>query len=126
MARSLLASIFGMRCPSCREGKLFSNSNPYRLKGIAEMHNRCPNCGQVYEPEPGFFYGSMYVSYGITVAIYVAIVVLMTIFGNPGIWEIVISLSVVLIIVAPMVFRLSRSVWAHMFIKRKKESKKND
>ncbi len=123
MPRSLLASVFALRCPSCREGKLFKTDNPYQLNKLASMYKNCPNCGQRYEPEPGFFYGAMYVSYAVTVALFVAVLVLMNIFYSPGIWEIVIVLSGVLLVLAPPVFRLSRSIWAHMFIKR---AKKND
>jgi hypothetical protein len=85
------------------------------------MHESCPNCGQKYQPEPGFYYGAMYVSYALTVAIFVAVVVIGNLFFDPGIWEIVISLSIVLLLVMPLVFRLSRSIWAHMFIKRKQD-----
>lgn len=120
MQRSLLGSIFAFRCPSCREGKLFKTDNPYQLSKLASMHKNCPNCGQRYEPEPGFFYGAMYVSYGLTVALFVAVVVVLNIFFDPGIWDIVITLTVLLLALSPPVFRLARSIWAHMFIKRAK------
>lgn len=86
------------------------------------MHDKCPNCGQNYLPEPGFFYGAMYVSYALTVAQFVAVVVLLNIFFDPGIWDIVITLTVVMFILSPPVFRLARSIWAHMFIKSKKKN----
>jgi len=119
MSRSLLASIFSLRCPSCREGKLFRNNQPYNPNKLFEMHAKCPHCAQNLQPEPGFYYGSMYVSYGLTVAIFVAVVVIGYTFFNPDMWDIVISLTIVLFLVAPLVFRLSRSIWAHMFIKKK-------
>lgn len=121
MPRTLLASIFTHRCPSCREGKLFKNNSPYNPNKLFDMHESCPNCGQKYQPEPGFYYGAMYVSYALTVAIFVAVVVIGNLFFDPGIWDIVISLSIVLLLVMPLVFRISRSIWAHMFIKRKKD-----
>jgi hypothetical protein len=86
------------------------------------MHAKCPHCAQNLQPEPGFYYGSMYVSYGLTVAIFVAVVVIGYTFFNPDMWDIVISLTIVLFLVAPLVFRLSRSIWAHMFIKKKNTS----
>lgn len=122
MPRSFLGSIFSFRCPSCREGKLFTNSNPYDLPKLTSMHDRCPNCGQNFQPEPGFFYGAMYVSYALTVAQFVAVVVLLNIFFDPGIWDIVITLTIVMFILSPPVFRLARSIWAHMFIKPKKKN----
>ena len=73
---SKLYSIFKMKCPSCHEGDFFTTKNAYNLKKVAEMHARCPVCNQSYEPEPNFYYGSMYVSYAYTVALFVAIMVL--------------------------------------------------
>jgi uncharacterized protein (DUF983 family) len=88
------------------------------------MYEKCPSCGQSYSPEPGFFYGSMYVSYGVTVAIFITTVVVMNFFYDPGLWDMIIAVSVVLFLVTPVVFRLSRSIWAHMFIKYRPD--KND
>ena len=44
------------RCPRCREGAIFE-------RGYL-MHKSCPTCGLLYEPEPGYFVGALYVSYG--------------------------------------------------------------
>jgi uncharacterized protein (DUF983 family) len=44
------------RCPRCRQGAIYE-------RGFT-MHERCPVCGLIYEPEPGYFVGSMYISYG--------------------------------------------------------------
>jgi hypothetical protein len=32
------------------------------------MHEKCSHCGLIYQIEPSFFYGAMYVSYGLNVA----------------------------------------------------------
>ena len=47
-----------LRCPLCGKGKLF--------RGWFKMHETCSSCGIRYEPEPGFFLGSIYVNYGLT------------------------------------------------------------
>src|SRR5438045_9210701 len=49
------------RCPRCRRGRV--------CDGIAMMNERCPACGLQFECEPGYFMGSMYVSYGMSVAL---------------------------------------------------------
>lgn len=49
------------RCPACRQGPIFVRS--------LQTHPRCPVCGLVYEPEPGYFMGAMYLSYGMAVII---------------------------------------------------------
>ncbi len=63
-------SLMHLRCPRCRRGDMFVHPNPYRkfsMKYMLEMHHKCPVCGQVYELETGFWYGTGYVSYAITV-----------------------------------------------------------
>src|SRR5689334_22701285 len=49
--RALLAR----RCPRCGEGKVYC--------GLVSMNATCPVCGLRFEREPGYFVGSMYVSY---------------------------------------------------------------
>ena len=67
---SKLYSIFKNKCPKCHEGDLFK-SHPYKLKKFGQKHINCPSCGIKFEREPGFFYGSMYISYVLGVAIFV-------------------------------------------------------
>ncbi len=47
-----------LRCPRCGQGLLF--------RGWFRMRSQCDWCGLVYEREPGFFLGSVYVNYGLT------------------------------------------------------------
>ena len=64
-----LYSIFNNKCPRCQEGNFFENNNPYNLKKVMKMNEHCPICDLKYQIEPSFFYGAMYVSYGLTVGI---------------------------------------------------------
>ena len=43
------------RCPVCGQGAIY--------RTLFEMHAACPSCGVKFEREPGYFVGSMYVSY---------------------------------------------------------------
>src|SRR5690606_10850761 len=70
--RGYLASIVGCYCPRCREGKMFQHSTAIRLEKNLKMNKLCPVCSQPTEIEPGFYYGTAYVSYALTVAISVA------------------------------------------------------
>ena len=119
---SKLYSIFKMKCPSCHEGDFFTTKNAYNLKNVAEMHARCPVCNQSYEPEPNFYYGSMYVSYAYTVALFVAIMVLVKGILGYNIWVALGVLAVILFAAWPYLFRLSRITWLNMFVKYKKLS----
>lgn len=118
---SKLYSIFNFKCPQCHEGDLFVTKNPYILREMGNMHKTCNKCGCNYNPEPSFYYGSMYVSYGYSVALFVAVFILGKYVFDLGIVGIVIALAVVLILIAPYLFRLSRATWINLFVKYKPE-----
>lgn len=118
---SKLYSIFKMKCPSCHEGDFFTTKNAYNLKNIAEMHARCPVCNQSYEPEPNFYYGSMYVSYVYTVALFVAVMVIVSALLGFSIWIALGVLALILVVAWPYLFRLSRITWLNVFVKYKKK-----
>lgn len=48
-------------CPRCGDGRLF--------RGWFRMHDGCPACGLSFAREPGFYLGSIYVTYGVTVVV---------------------------------------------------------
>ena len=55
-------SIFALKCPRCQEGEAFETSS-WSFSKPFEMHQRCPECDLNYFPEPGYYYGSMFISY---------------------------------------------------------------
>src|ERR1700710_1231979 len=73
-APGYLVSVLTNRCPRCRKGDIFKSHNPYALKHseYIKMHAKCPVCSQPTELEVGFYYGTSYVSYALTVAYSVA------------------------------------------------------
>ena len=73
--RSYLPSVLGCRCPRCREGKLFTNPAQASIKKNLDMPKECSVCGQPTEIEVGFYYGTGYVSYALTVALSVSTLV---------------------------------------------------
>lgn len=109
-------SIIKAKCPACHEGEMFNDPNPYHLKTLADMPSHCSVCDQVYEPEPNFYYGAMYVSYAYTVAISVAIYIIVAVFLGLGMWETIIALGVILVGFSPVLFRISRSTWLNIFV----------
>ncbi|MBS1928663.1 MAG: DUF983 domain-containing protein [Chitinophagaceae bacterium] len=120
-----LWSMVTMKCPRCRIGNMYRQNNPYRklsLKSIFDMPEHCPVCRQKYDIEPGFWYGTGYVSYGLAVAISIASFIL---------WVLLIGIStednrifywllfnaILLISLQPWLMRLSRAVYIRFFIK---------
>lgn len=55
-------SIFELKCPRCHEGDAFETGS-WSFKKSFDMHQRCPQCNLNYFPEPGYYYGSMFISY---------------------------------------------------------------
>jgi uncharacterized protein (DUF983 family) len=118
-----LYSVLNFKCPRCHEGDVFKTRNPYKLGQLFKMHEICGHCGLRYVIEPSFFYGAMYVSYGYSVAFFVATFIIMNWIYEPGIWDIVLALAIILLLTTPLIFRLSRITWLNMFVKYNPEKK---
>lgn len=117
-------SIFSMRCPRCRKGKMYKDSNAYRklsLTHIFDMYDNCNVCHQKYDMEPGFWYGTGYVSYALAVAIsvstFVAWWVLIGIsIEDNRIFYWLITNTIALIVLQPWMMRLSRVIYIRFFV----------
>ncbi len=119
-----LYSIFRMRCPRCQEGAFFT-SHPYDLKNAGNMHEQCSKCELKYSREPGFYYGAMYVAYALGVALFVTFWVSFNLFfEDVNIWVQVWTITFVSIVAAPYNYALSKIIWANLFIKFEKKSKR--
>jgi uncharacterized protein (DUF983 family) len=110
-------SVLTFKCPKCHEGDLFYNKHIYQYKGFFDMPDQCPKCGQDFQMEPGFYFGAMYVSYALTIAINVAIFVALLVFKVYSLTNFFIVAGIVLLITLPYIFKISRSVWIAMMIK---------
>ncbi|MEX0968693.1 MAG: DUF983 domain-containing protein [Bacteroidia bacterium] len=111
-----LYSILFCKCPRCHQGKMFKNPNPYALNDLFKMPENCPECGQKYDLEPGFYWGAMYVSYGLNVGIVLPLAGVVYYVWDFSFWAILVSLVVLQIIVTPYIFRISRAIWLNFFV----------
>jgi len=113
---SLLPSIIKAKCPRCREGNMFTTGNLYSRQ-FSDMYPNCPCCGQTFEPEPGFYYGAMYVSFGLSTGIFLAVILALN-FLVEEITLPMVLISVIIIVLGllPIMFRLSRAIWINIFI----------
>ncbi len=114
-------SIVNMKCPRCHEGDLFLEANPYKLSKIGKMYPRCPKCNANYTPEPGFYFGAAYVSYFLGVSLCITAYVIMYVLGVKSMNVQIGVIISVIILSAPLLFRLSRSIWANFFIHYRKK-----
>jgi uncharacterized protein (DUF983 family) len=114
---SKIYSISKFRCPRCHEGDVFVEANPYKMGSLFTMHENCPHCEFRYVMEPSFFFGAMYVSYGYSVALFVATYVIMNLIYEPSLLQVIIALAAVVLVLSPLVLRLSRLTWLNLFVK---------
>ena len=117
---SKIYSIWHNKCPRCQEGDFFVKPAGFRFKDNLKTHENCSNCGLKYMIEPSFFYGAMYVSYAITVAMAVAVFVICQLFDLSLVASLI-GILVVLILANPFVMRVSRLLYINMFIRFKPE-----
>ncbi|MFT0714456.1 DUF983 domain-containing protein [Flagellimonas lutimaris] len=110
-------SILTGNCPRCQEESMYEKSNPYALSKIFSMNERCSHCGLKYKIEPSFFYGAMYVSYGVGIAFAVAAFVISFLFIGTTLLTTFISIVGTLIVFMPIIVRLSRNIWINFFVK---------
>ncbi|WP_310397119.1 DUF983 domain-containing protein [Hymenobacter sp.] len=104
-----------LRCPRCHEGKLFSHS-ALNLRQFDEMPVACPVCGQAFEPEVGFYWGAMYISYGFSTVIVALVGVLLYFLGHdPEVWVYVSAVAAAVLVFTPLMFRYARAVMLYAF-----------
>ena len=102
-------------CPRCREGKMFKYPLS-KVSKFADMNENCPVCGLKFEVEPGFWYGAMFVSYANTILLLVVMGVgIFYLFKDPSTLFYIALVTVVSILFVPFNFRISRSVFLHLF-----------
>ena len=121
-APSLLLSVLNCKCPRCRRGDMFREKNAYKLKSTMKMREECAICDQPFDIEVGFYYGSSFVSYTITVALSVATLIAWWVLIGISlddnrffIW--MIANAVILIGLQPVIMRVSRSIWLAFFVR---------
>ena len=114
-------SIFKNKCPRCQDGDFFKYKFTYNPSKVTEIHDNCPSCNLKYMIEPSFFFGAMYVSYGITVAMFVTVFIIAKVFIGLEILEAFSAIIITAVILMPLNMRLSRILWINMFISYEKK-----
>lgn len=113
---SKLYSILTGTCPRCHNGKMYCNDNPYIVTETMKMHEHCSSCGLKYKIEPNFFFGAMYVSYGLGVAGCVFFFVVSFVFLQLSMETSFIVIAVGLIALMPVISRLARNIYINLFV----------
>ena len=121
---SKLYSILTGTCPRCQKESMYVDQNLLHVTNCIKMNENCSHCGLKYQIEPSFFYGAMYVSYGLNVAVGIAaFIITFIIFKMELKWSFV-SIIASMILLFPLVMRYSRSIYINMFVSYEPELKK--
>ena len=121
---SKLNSILTGSCPKCQNESMYVDKNPLHLGKVLKMKENCSHCGLKYQIEPSFFYGAMYVSYGLTVGIGVAAFIISKVIIGLELTQSFIAIIVSLVALMPITARLSRNIYINMFVSYNKEAAK--
>lgn len=116
-----LYSIFKAKCPRCHDGAFFKYGFTFNPNKVTKLHDNCPKCNLKYMMEPSFFYGAMYVNYGIIVALFVAVFIICKLILDFTIIQSFAAIIIASLLLAPVNLRLSRIIWINMFVKFRKE-----
>lgn len=118
-----IKAMWNNKCPKCRHGSIFTV--PLNISEPLDMPKECKYCGQVTEPEPGFYYGAMFMSYIISSWFFLLPNLLLVFYFK---WSLEASMgfTIVLGIFTYLKFlRGSRSLWFHMMVKHDPEVEKS-
>ncbi len=122
-----LPALLAMKCPNCRKGQMFIQKGIFPLKHLLDMPERCPVCGQKMELEVGFYYGTGYVSYGLTVGLLFLFAVIFALtygfsYKDNSVFIFIGIAVVLLFLLQPWLMRISRVLYLWAFVKYGKGS----
>jgi hypothetical protein len=108
---------------------MFTEPIPWKLKQTLKMPENCPECGQPFELEVGFWYGTGYVSYGLS--FFLSVFSFLAWWALVGIstedsrffWWMGVN-AVLLLGMQPWIMRLSRAVYLYIFVSYDPDYKK--
>lgn len=114
-----LKNILLQKCPRCHKGDLFIHKW-YQLKNNTKLKEKCEVCGQRTYLEPGFYHGTGYVSYALTVGFSIITFIIwvvttgITIRDSRIFYWLGLNITA-LILLQPWVMRVSRILWLSWF-----------
>ena len=114
-------SIITGTCPVCQNESMYEENNPYKLGSIFMMHERCSHCNTKYKIEPSFFYGAMYISYGVGIGFAIIAFIISNMFLKLNLLNSFFAIVGTLIVFFPVIVRSSRNIWINLFMHYKKK-----
>lgn len=100
---------------------MFTNRSIFPLGKMLDMPERCPECDLKYELETGFWFGTGYISYGLSVGLIIIMAVIFALtygfnFDDNSIF-IFLGIAVgVMVLLQPILMRFSRALYLRLFV----------
>lgn len=114
MKNNLILNTIQEKCPNCGIGNVFDK--PKKTFSIPETKKQCNHCQLIFDREPGFFIGAMYVSYGL--AVFQAILtflIMNSVFPNAEVQWQLIAITVVLVGFSFKNYKWARIIYIRIF-----------
>ena len=111
-------SVLKLKCPKCQGGDLFVDKNPYHFKRCLLMFDRCEKCNQDFQIEPGFYYGSIWMSYPLVVLITIIITSFFYLYLEVNFLFFILILASTMLSLQPLILRFGRAMWLNILVKK--------
>ena len=100
-----LSSILHGKCPACRQGAIF--------RGWMAVHDRCPQCGILFQRESGYFVGAMYIAYGLAGGLLATFTALLRYAVPMRLKPAMVTATLLFLPLVPFIVRWSRILWIY-------------
>jgi uncharacterized protein (DUF983 family) len=115
---NVLIALFGMKCPSCRKGRIFVNRRIFPLGKLVKMHDKCEVCGQKMVSEQNNGGG---INYALTVVIFMLnFLWYKLIFGmsykDNSVETCLAASTVIVLLMQPWLMRMSRVIYLYFYV----------
>jgi hypothetical protein len=82
------------------------------------MYERCEKCNQDFQIEPGFYYGSIWMSYPLVVFITISITSFFYLYLEVNFLFFIFILAATMLTLQPLILRFGRVIWLNVFVKK--------
>jgi len=80
------------------------------------MEEKCSKCEQDFMPEPGFYYGAMFLSYILTAFIFLGVGLTAVFYFGYSAEMAMVFIILIAAFLHNYFFKLSRSIWIHLIV----------
>lgn len=110
-----LKSMWLNECPRCRQAKIFTE--PFKITDPLSMPEKCKACDLLLLPEPGFYYGAMFISYILSAWLFLLPSLLLVFYFKWEVSSAMLFTAAIGILTYFKFLRGCRSLWLHMNVK---------